>query len=152
MLVHNGDWAVCSGQLRECMRVLTSKGSLDVVGGWLDAMELCPAPRTALKRSGCIANMDKARILLKALATPEMADSRMAMEERRTTVAERQAVDKRVLEWVKAIPHTTSRRYEGPSITCQRPPSWPPALVNGHSIWVPPSAVAPGRAYAYPYA
>ncbi len=151
MLVRKGDSANCSGRLRECMRVLTSKESLDVVGGWLDAMELCPAPRTALKRSGCIANMDKARILLKTLATPEMADSCMSIEERRTTVAEREAVDKRVLEWVKGIPHT-SRRYEGLSATCRQLPSWPPALSSGQSIGVPPSVIAPSRAYAYPYA
>ncbi|KAF8879913.1 hypothetical protein CPB85DRAFT_1341389 [Mucidula mucida] len=152
MLVRNGDWADCSVQVRECMRVLTSKESQEAVGGWLDAMELCPAPRTAaLKRSGCIANMDKARILLKALATPVMVDSCMAMKDRRMTAAERQAVDKRVLEWVKGIPHT-SCRYEGHSATCRQLPSWPPGLSNGQSIGVPPSVIAPSRAYAYPYA
>ncbi|KAF8902295.1 hypothetical protein CPB85DRAFT_1438747 [Mucidula mucida] len=151
MLVRNGDWADCSVQVRECMRVLTSKESQEAVGGWLDVIEVCPKPRTALKRSGCIANMDKARILLKALATPEMAASSMAMKDRRMTAAERQAVEKRVLEWVKGIPHT-SRRYEGHSATCRQLPSWPPALSNGQSIAVPPSVIAPSRAYAYPYA
>ncbi len=97
MLVHNGDWADCSGRLRKCMHALTSKESQEAVGGWLDVMEVCPAPRTALKRSGCIADMDKARLLLKALDTPEMADSCIAMEEPRMTARERQAVDK-VLE------------------------------------------------------
>ncbi|KAF8870486.1 hypothetical protein CPB85DRAFT_1354587 [Mucidula mucida] len=139
MLVHNGDWADCSGRLRKCMRVLTSKESQEAVGGWLDVMEVCPAPRTALKRSGCIADMDKARLLLKALDTPKMADSCMAMEEPRMTARERQAVDK-------------VRRYEGHSATCQRPPSWLPALSDSQSLWVPPSAVARSRAYAYPYA
>ncbi len=121
MLVRDGDWENCSVRLRECMRVLTSKESRDAVEGWLDVMEVCPAPRTALKRSGCIANMDKARILLKALATPEMAASSMAMKDRRMTAAKRQAVEKRVLEWVKGvdgvqIPHS-SGTYNGPSKT-----------------------------------
>ncbi|KAF8879911.1 hypothetical protein CPB85DRAFT_1460298 [Mucidula mucida] len=142
LLVRNGDWENCSVRLREYMRVLTSKESRDAVEGWLDVMEVCPAPRTALKRSGCIANMDKARILLKALATPEMAASSMAMKDRRMTAAKRQAVEKRLLEWVKGvdgvqIPHS-SGTYNGPSKT--------------QSVWVPPSAVALTRAYAYPYA
>ncbi|KAF8884542.1 hypothetical protein CPB85DRAFT_1337772 [Mucidula mucida] len=142
MLVR-GDWTDCSVRHCECMRVLTSKK--------LDAMKVCPGPHTALKRSGCIANMDKARILLKTLATPKMADSCMAVEDRCMTARERQAMDKRVLEWVKGIAHT-SRRYEGHSATCRQLPSWPPALSNGQSIGVPPLVIAPSRAYAYPYA
>ncbi len=151
MLVRNGDWADCSVQVRKCMRVVTSKKSQEAVGGWLDVIEVCPKPRTAPKRSGCIANMDKARILLKALATPKMADSCMAVEDRCMTARERQNMDKRMLEWVKGIAHT-SRRYEGHSATYRQLPSWPPVLSNDQSIGVPPLVIAPSHAYTYPYA
>ncbi|KAF9027287.1 hypothetical protein BDZ89DRAFT_1134241 [Hymenopellis radicata] len=158
MLVRNGDWADCSGWLRECMRVLTSKESRDAVGAWLDEMEVCPAPPTALKRSSRVANMDKASILLEALETPEMADGAMGTKEHRMTVTERQAVEKRVLEWAKGV---DGARQESnwvqipPSVPCRRPwepPSWPPALPRSQSIWARPSAFALSRAYAYPSA
>ncbi|KAF8879905.1 hypothetical protein CPB85DRAFT_1259325 [Mucidula mucida] len=90
MLVR-GDWTDCSVRHRECI------------------------PHTTLKRSGCLANMDKARLFLKALDEPDIS---LAMEERRMTARKRQDVEKKVLEWIKGvcvqIPYT-SGRYEGPS-------------------------------------